>query len=80
MQETKAGQLRREWSGDECPHPAFDRLYYLGAHTEDWACTACGCEFTKQEYGQLMASRESVDQLVVETQLPRIPLGPSGNT
>lgn len=57
MQFKEAQQLRRNWDGKPCKHPAFDREYDLGAHTGDFICTTCGEVFSPQEKERIECNR-----------------------
>lgn len=41
----KVGQIRQAWERDgkpRCTHESFDKEYYLGSDTGDYACKTCG--------------------------------------
>lgn len=54
----KAEALREAWGDKPCEHPSFERetigasvsgLGYIKSYTNDFVCTQCGRDFTREE-------------------------------
>lgn len=58
MQERQARQLRQEWGGKPCAHPAFD-LLMLGSLHDGYCCLRCGQEFTLAQRDLLLTGRKA---------------------
>jgi DNA-directed RNA polymerase subunit RPC12/RpoP len=57
MQAKKAAELREEWGGKPCEHPALAKEYAEGKRTGDYVCTQCGARVTFRERAEILASR-----------------------
>ena len=55
MEYYTALKLKESWGNKPCNHPAFEKVYYTGAFLINFACTACGREFT-------IAQKLSIDE------------------
>jgi hypothetical protein len=42
MQVAQSENLRRYWGNKSCSHPTFEKEYFLGDPTGQYACTVCG--------------------------------------
>lgn len=57
MQMKRAEQLKKEWGGKPCTHPAFAKAYDLGRQTGDYLCKQCGTSFTLRAKKEIEAAR-----------------------
>lgn len=58
MQYEKAMRLQEDWGNKYCPHPSFQKEYYLSSQTGDHICTQCGKIFTSQEKDEIESHRK----------------------
>lgn len=59
MQMKRAEQLKRDWGGKPCSHPAFAKAYDLGVQTGGYLCKQCGQSFSVREKKEIEAGRAS---------------------
>lgn len=46
MEYYEAQKLKEARGKKPCDHPAFEKVYYIGAFLITYVCTQCGSEFT----------------------------------
>ena len=59
MDYEKAMKLKEKWGNKPCPHPSFQKEYYLTSQTGDYVCVQCGETFTVEQKEEIEQSRNN---------------------
>lgn len=59
MDYEKAMKLKENWGNKPCPHPSFQKEYYLSSQTGDYVCVQCGETFTPEQKEEIEKRRNN---------------------
>lgn len=59
MDYEKAMKLKENWGNKLCPHPSFQKEYYLSSQTGDYVCVQCGETFTPEQKEEIEKRRNN---------------------